>query len=238
MPAFSLTEVTVLDSAGAEDYAAVTGPAVATYGGRFRVLAAEPIVVEGPWEPGKRVVLIEFPDMEHIRRWYDSAEYAPAREIAETALDRTLVFVDGFAEPSATTAPSSVGHEATVRRFYAAMDSGVTDDVREFLADDWEDIPLPPGVPAGIDGFLATVTFLRTAFPDLRVTVEEVLIAGDRVATRALARGTHRGEFLGVAPTGRTVEFRAYDFHRLVNGKIAQSWHIEDFFAALHQLRD
>lgn len=237
MPAYSLTEVTVLDQGGAEHYAELTRAAVAAYGGRFRVLAAEADVAEGEWAPDKRVVLIEFPDMQHIQRWYHSVEYAPAREIAKTALERTLIFVEGLedAQDGSMLGPNQA--EATVRRFYDAMASGDTSNAHEFLSADWEDIPLPPGVPAGVEGFMATVAFLRAAFPDLSVTMEEVLVSGDRVATRALARGTHLGEFLGVPPTGRVVEFRAFDFHRLSHGKITQSWHLEDLISVLQQVQ-
>ncbi|TQK17609.1 steroid delta-isomerase-like uncharacterized protein [Microbacterium sp. SLBN-154] len=238
MPAYSLTHVAVLDEAGARHYAELTSAAVAAYGGRFRVLAAEAEIAEGEWAPDRRVVLIEFPDVQHIHRWYHSAEYAPAREIAKTALDRTLVFVEGVDENQDEGVLELNDPEATVRRFYDAMASGDTSATHDFLSDGWEDIPLPPGVPAGVEGFAATVAFLRAAFPDLSVTVEDVLVSGDRVATRVLARGTHLGEFLGVPPTGRIVEFRAFDFHRLSNGKIAQSWHLEDLFSVLQQLQD
>lgn len=237
MPAYSLTEVTVLDGAGAQHYAELTRAAVAAYSGRFRVLAAEADVAEGEWASDKRVVLIEFPDMEHIHRWYHSAEYAPAREVAKTALERTLVFVEGVDDGQDGDVLRPNDPEATVRRFYEAMASGDTSDAHEFLADGWEDIPLPPGVPAGVEGFAATVAFLHAAFPDFDVTIEDALVSGDRVATRVLARGTQLGEFLGVPPTGRVVEFRAFDFHRLSNGKIAQSWHLEDLLAVLGQLQ-
>jgi steroid delta-isomerase-like uncharacterized protein len=237
MPAYSLTEVTVLDEAGAQHYAELTRSAVAAYGGHFRVLAAEADVAEGEWAPDKRVVLIEFPDMQHIHRWYHSAEYAPAREVAKTALERTLVFVEGFEDAQDGGMLKLNDPEATVRRFYGAMASGDTSTAHDFLSDGWEDIPLPPGVPAGVEGFTATVAFLRAAFPDFSVTVEDVLVSGDRVATRVLARGTHLGEFLGVPPTGRIVEFRAFDFHRLSNGKITQSWHLEDLISVLQQLQ-
>ncbi|MFI5843088.1 ester cyclase [Catenuloplanes sp. NPDC051500] len=229
MPAYSLTEVTVLDGEGAGKYAEIAQSSIAAHGGTFLVLAAEAAVVEGDWPPDTRVVIIEFPDMARLRTWYDSAEYAPARDIAATALDRRLVFLDGFTAP----APAP---EALVRRFYGAMSSGDTDDAADYLADDWQDIPLPPGTPAGIDGFRGTVAFLRSAFADLRVEIEDVIVSGDRVAVRVLASGTHKGEILGIAPTGRTVAFRAFDFHRIANGKIESSWHLEDFFSLRLQL--
>ncbi|MFD0853482.1 ester cyclase, partial [Actinomadura adrarensis] len=193
------------------------------------VLAAEPEVAEGERPSGQRVVVIEFPDMERLKVWYDSPEYTPARDIARTALRRRLLFAEGV------QAPSSM--EATVRRFYGGLTTGDTSIADEVLAPDWEDIPLMPGMAAGREGYKQTVSFVRGAFPDLDVTIQDVVASGDRVAVRSVVRGTHKADFLGVAATGRQVEFAAFDFHRLEGGRIAQSWHLEDFFGLVNQLK-
>jgi steroid delta-isomerase-like uncharacterized protein len=230
MPAYSITEVTVLDDDGARRYAELADAAVAQHGGRFLVLAAEPDVAEGEWPSRKRVVVIEFPDMARLKGWYDSPEYAPARDIARTALSRRLLFAEGV------QAPSSADAEATVRRFYEGLTTGDTSIADEVLAPDWEDIPLLPGMPDGREGYRRTVAFVRGAFPDLDVTIQDVVASGDRVAVRSVVRGTHKAEFLGVPATGRRVEFAAFDFHRLEAGRIAQSWHLEDNFGLVNQL--
>ncbi|MCG0289115.1 ester cyclase [Streptomyces sp. PSAA01] len=230
MAVYSLTEVKVLDGEGAQKYAEIAQSSVAAHGGKFLVLASGAEVAEGDWPQDQLAVIIEFADKKQLHTWYDSAEYAPARKIAATALDRRLVFLDGFA-PAAAADP-----ETLVRRFYAAMTTGDVSAAGDYLRDDWQDIPLPPGTPAGIDGYLGTVAFLRSAFPDLDVSLEDVVVSGDRVAVRVLATGTHRGEILGVAPTGRTVAFRAFDFHQIKDGKIASTWHLEDFFGLQLQL--
>ena len=62
------------------------------------------------------------------------------------------------------------------------------------------------------------------------------MVAGDRVAVRTVTRGVHTGELLGVPGTGRPVEFRAADFHRLTGGRIAATWHLEDYFGLAAQL--
>ena len=82
MPAYSITDVEVLDDDGFTRYRELAGAAVARYGGRFLVRGAEPVVAEGEWPSGQRVNIIEFPSMEQLRAWYDSPEYAPARDIA------------------------------------------------------------------------------------------------------------------------------------------------------------
>jgi len=93
--AYSITEVETLDQEQARTYRELARAAVARYGGRYLVLAAEPAVAEGQWPSKQRVVIIEFPSMDQLRAWYDSPEYAPARAVARTALRRRLLFVEG-----------------------------------------------------------------------------------------------------------------------------------------------
>src|SRR6266481_238007 len=95
MAAYSITDVEVLDADEFKRYRELAGAAVARYGGRFLVRGAEPVVAEGEWPLGQRVNIIEFPSMEQLRAWYDSPEYAPARDIAKRALRRRLLFVEG-----------------------------------------------------------------------------------------------------------------------------------------------
>ncbi|WP_250036008.1 DUF1330 domain-containing protein [Paractinoplanes maris] len=93
-PAYSITEVLeVLDPQGAQRYAELTPVTVGEFGGRFVVWGASPTVAEG--EAGVAVAVVEWPDMETLQAWYDSPEYAPAREIAATAMRRRLIFVPG-----------------------------------------------------------------------------------------------------------------------------------------------
>jgi steroid delta-isomerase-like uncharacterized protein len=238
-PAYSITEVEVLDPDGARRYAELTGAAVDEHGGRFLVLAAEPVVAEGEFPVERRVVVIEWPDMDALRTWYDSPEYAPARAIAATALRRQLIFVPGL-DPLAHHSGGRSDRrdvEAMVRRFYEGMSTGETAFADELIAAEYEDIPVMPGTGGGPEGYRRTVAFLRTAFPDLTMTIEDIVIAGDRVAVRSTARGTHAGDFLGVSATGRHVEFAAFDFHLVADGRFRTSWHLEDNFGLLARIR-
>jgi steroid delta-isomerase-like uncharacterized protein len=125
--------------------------------------------------------------------------------------------------------------ETTVRQMYDALSTGDTTLADQALAADWEAHPaLRTG--AGPAGWKATIAHLRGAFTDLTVTIEDVVVAGDRVAVRTVTRGVHTGELLGVPGTGRPVEFRAADFHRLTGGRIAATWHLEDYFGLAAQL--
>jgi steroid delta-isomerase-like uncharacterized protein len=68
----------------------------------------------------------------------------------------------------------------------------------------------------------AVATMIRSAFPDWHSTVEEMLVEGDRVAERWTGRGTHRGEFQGIAPTGKSIAVPGVVFYRIADGKIAE----------------
>jgi predicted ester cyclase len=76
----------------------------------------------------------------------------------------------------------------------------------------------------------------RAAFPDLAYVAEEGLAEGDLVATRFSATGTHRGTFLGVAPTGRRVAYSGIDINRVQGGRIVESWVHYDALGLLQQL--
>jgi predicted ester cyclase len=82
----------------------------------------------------------------------------------------------------------------------------------------------------------AKVEGLRRAFPDLRFILEEAVAEGGTVAVRYYWTGTHKGAFLDVAPTGRTVVVRGMDFYRVRNGAIVEHWHTVDELGLLRQL--
>lgn len=95
-PAYSITEVfEVLDPQGAQRYAELTPNVVEKFGGRFVVLGATPTAAEG--EAGIVAAVVAWPDMDTLQAWYDSPEYAPARQIAATAMRRRLTFLPGIA---------------------------------------------------------------------------------------------------------------------------------------------
>ncbi len=80
------------------------------------------------------------------------------------------------------------------------------------------------------------VTAYRTAFPDLRFSVEEMVAEDDIVVTRWRASGTHRGELLGIDPTGRTATLRGTSVFRFDHAVIAESWANLDAEGLMHQL--
>lgn len=80
------------------------------------------------------------------------------------------------------------------------------------------------------------VESFRAGMPDATVTIDQLVATPDHVVVRVTTRGTHTGEYLGVSPTGRTVEFAAMDMFRMADGKIVESWHSVDELGLLRQL--
>jgi predicted ester cyclase len=77
---------------------------------------------------------------------------------------------------------------------------------------------------------------LRSGFSDYKVIVEDQIAEGDKVATRWTMRGTHDGEFQGMAPTGREVQISGLTIFRIANGKLVEGWSIPDLLGLMQQL--
>jgi len=91
------------------------------------------------------------------------------------------------------------------------------------------------GLHPTIDGFIGDIQYLRTAFPDFSLTIEDMVSDGDKVWARMTARGTNRGGFMG-PPNGKSFEVTVFDMCRFANGKIVEHWGSPDRFAILAQL--
>jgi uncharacterized protein (DUF1330 family) len=95
MAAYVISEVEPLDQGLFDRYRALAASSIEQHGGRYIVRAALPEAAEGNWSPQRRLVIVEFPDMDTARRWYSSESYAEALAFRDRALRRRLLFVDG-----------------------------------------------------------------------------------------------------------------------------------------------
>ena len=91
--------------------------------------------------------------------------------------------------------------------------------------------------PLGVDAQVQRLVALRAAFPDITLTIDDVVAEGDRVAFRGTLRGTDRGEFLGIPATGRTVAVAIMDIIRVEGGLIAEHWGGPDLYDLARQLQ-
>ena len=115
-------------------------------------------------------------------------------------------------------------NKALARRWFEDLFTrGDLDAADEILSADFVD-HLPREEERGLKELKLYITMYRTAFPDIHDNVEEIVAEGDKVVVRWSSRGTHQGEFMGVAPTGRHVTFTGMRLFRIAENKIAESW--------------
>jgi steroid delta-isomerase-like uncharacterized protein len=85
-------------------------------------------------------------------------------------------------------------------------------------------------------GVIDLVTRLRSAIPDYHQEILDIFSAGDRVAMRWVARGTHQGELLGAAPSGKAISINGINLYRVAEGRLAEVWQLADLAGLLRQL--
>jgi len=123
-----------------------------------------------------------------------------------------------------------------VETFYRAFSDKHPDLVDEVLAPAWDDIPLAPGQDAGPEGIKPIICSVIQAFPDVQITIHDMIQEPGRIGVRAEISGTHQGELFGIAPTNKRVSFCIHDFHYLGGQRITTTWHMEDWFGLFLQL--
>ena len=124
-----------------------------------------------------------------------------------------------------------------VRRFWGVWEEGNIDLVDELLAPDYiNHTPASPDQPTGPEGVKGVVAMFRSAIPDLRVVVEDMVAEGDKVAVRYTLEGTHEGELFGVPPTGQRLSIKSISVERVSGGKIREHWRITDTLDMMQQL--
>lgn len=118
-----------------------------------------------------------------------------------------------------------------------AFNRGDFDVFDELISDDFvEHEELPPGVPQGKAAPREMITMMRAAFPDLQVTVKDMLQDGSKVVTRSRFAGTHEGEFMGIPPTGNGFDIPVIDIVEFREGRAVAHWGVMDNAAMMEQL--
>lgn len=141
--------------------------------------------------------------------------------------------------PVVTAPPESESeiNAKVYRRFYEEVLNGGNLDVAAELLDPvvLSHSPLP-GQEPGAAGFIAALTTLRAAFPDLHVIATHLVAEGDHVAARFQVAATHRGDFFGIRATGRRIHYEEMAFVRFARGRIVEHWAVADALAIMQQL--
>ncbi len=111
---------------------------------------------------------------------------------------------------------------ALAHRFATALERHETDTLHEWIASDY--VQHNPYVPQGIDGVRSFFDAWHDAFADTAVTVEDVVVSGDRLVGRFTYRARHTGTFMGIPASGAEIVMRSIDIWRVVDGKLVEHW--------------
>ncbi len=132
---------------------------------------------------------------------------------------------------------SAEENKAIIRRFWEEVFNGRNLNlIDELYAKNWI-YHGPAGQEVhGPEGLKQYLALYFKAFPDLHAKVEDIFAEGDRVGSRATCRGTHKGELMGIAPTGKQVTIAVICISRLMKNNVVEDWELVDLFGMMQQL--
>lgn len=121
-------------------------------------------------------------------------------------------------------------------QFGEAINSGNLEQIRELVSKDVKEHDPAPNQGPGPQGYIDFFTMMRNAFPDMKVDVETMVAAEDKVAFAYTLRGTHKGDFMGVSASGKNIKVRGMQISRFENGKMTERWGSSDELGILKQI--
>jgi len=131
-------------------------------------------------------------------------------------------------------------NKALFKRFHEAANTGDFD----FLAKTIDEVVAPDAVirtplpieATGADALKQIWAMLLRIYPDIHLMVEDLIGEGDKVVGRTTVTGTHRGEFMGLAPTGKSVTYNEMFIFRIADGRVVETWGVVDVYAQMKQI--
>ena len=114
-------------------------------------------------------------------------------------------------------------NKKVVRRFYEeVVNTGDVSTINRFISPECVETDGIVRVNSGIEGMSEHILGVRKTYPDLHLTIERQIAQGDWVVTQIIARGTHKGNWLGIKPTGKLLEYTGVNVDKVVDGKIVE----------------
>jgi len=124
-------------------------------------------------------------------------------------------------------------NKAIIRRWFEAENKKDLSSIEDIVAPDFVDHTRHL---KSLEEYKQRITRFFKGFPDLHETIEDIIAEGDKVWVRFRFTGTHTGEYLGLAPTGRKITVEIVDIFRMVDGKAVEEWEVADGLDSLKQL--
>ena len=131
---------------------------------------------------------------------------------------------------------STEENKVLIRRWIDLWNSQHVAAVDEFITPNF--VRHDPNIPEvrGIEAEKQLLAMYFAAFPDLHLTIEDLIAEGDTVTGRYTVRGSHKGELMGIPPTNNVVTVTAIEIYRIADGKIVEQWALVDVLSMMQQL--
>ena len=135
------------------------------------------------------------------------------------------------------TERTTMNHAETMQRAYDLINNGDIDGFGELLAEGFVEHEELPGLAPTKDGVIELFHAYRAAFPDLHMDAVDIIVSGDKAVARVTATGTQNGEFMGMPPSGKSIEVQMIDIMRFDDAGLAcEHWGVLDMLSLLQQL--
>ncbi len=129
---------------------------------------------------------------------------------------------------------STEENKALIRHYWQACNKHNFDMLDELMTTDY--VQHETTGNRNLQDVKAFNSMVMAAFPDITATIEDIIAEGDRVAARMTTSGTHKGEFRGIPPTGKTAVITEMSIYRISKGKIAEGWSVSDMLGLMQQI--
>lgn len=151
----------------------------------------------------------------------------------ETAFQGWIELIGLITEARGT----NMDNATTMRSAYERISAGDISGFADLVADDFVEHDEIPGLPPTKDGVVQYFGLLLSAFPDMQMEVEDLMIDGDKAVARVNVTATHGGEFMGIPPTGIRVSMQLIDIMRFDgDGRVRDHWGVADMLSLMQQL--
>jgi steroid delta-isomerase-like uncharacterized protein len=132
---------------------------------------------------------------------------------------------------------TAMDNKALVQKFYDdVVNGGKLDKLNDYIAEDFVEHEMMPGMAEGREGCRQFFSMIRTAFPDIKFKVEFMVAEGDKVVAYVTMSGTQKGEFMGMPAGGKSFSTPTVDIIRIADGKAVEHWGATDSMAMMQQL--
>jgi steroid delta-isomerase-like uncharacterized protein len=130
----------------------------------------------------------------------------------------------------------SAENKAVFQKFVDSMNAKDADAIGQLMSANFIDHDLPPGQEPGVEGMLAMMRGFFAGFPDLKITINQLIAEGDLVVAAMTTEGTQTGEFMGVPASGKKISITEMHMVRVVDGKAVEHWGVADAMGMMQQL--